>query len=401
MKKIYAFVVVAVMTSQVLLAQNCGALYHDKVFQNVTITSNITYSTENSTTLKLDVYEPTGDTASMRPLMILAHGGSFIGGNKTADNVVTELCSNFAKRGYVCASINYRLGNILDMFDSTTAITVVMKAISDGKAAIRFFRQDAATSNTYKIDPSKVFCGGNSAGAVLFAHCAFIDSVNEAPPHLRTIINQNGGIEGNSGNPGYSSEMQVLVNLAGGLNVPEFVSAGNKPSFNAQGDADNTVPYYCANAQGGATPVRLCGLGTLEPLYQQYSLPHHSIVYPGAGHTPWATNAGQMTEIDTTLANFLYDYACNGAISSIKDAEAALQFSVYPNPSNDVLNVSLNDYNQVKSVQLINALGQVVVEVPATQNKMSLYRGNIAAGVYYVNVVSVSKISSIRKVVFE
>mgnify|MGYP003381494410 CR=1 FL=1 len=32
-----------------------------------------------------------------RPLIILAHGGSFIGGNKTNDGVCTQLCTQFAK----------------------------------------------------------------------------------------------------------------------------------------------------------------------------------------------------------------------------------------------------------------------------------------------------------------
>ena len=402
MKKIYAFVfTLAVMATQVLQAQNCGARYHDQIFQNVTITSNITYTTSNNTNLKLDVYEPTGDTASMRPLMILAHGGSFIGGSKTQDGVVTQLCNSFAKRGYVCAAINYRLGGIFDMFADSTAKDVVMKAISDGKSAIRFFKKDAATNNTYKIDPSKVFVGGNSAGAVLYAHCVFIDSVNEAPASLRNIINLNGGIEGNSGNDGYSSEATALVNLAGGLNEAYFVGPGNKPSFNAQGDADNTVPYMCANAQGGATPVQLCGLGAMQPYYTQYSLPHHSIVYPGAGHCPWQSSAAMMTEIDTTLADFLYDYACSGVISSVKDVELPVKFSVFPNPAKDMLNISFADYGRVKSVQLINALGQIVTEVPVTEPVVSLERGNLSSGVYFVKVITASSSSSVKKIMFE
>ncbi len=242
----------------------CGQRYKDQIFSDVTVTSDITYSTSNGTTLKLDFYEPTGDAEAQRPLLIMAHGGSFIGGSKTQDNVCTQYCNAFAKRGYVCASIDYRLGNAFQMLDSSSAMQVVMKAISDGKSAVRFFRKDAATSNTYRVNPNLIFVGGNSAGAVLYMHAINIDSLNEAPPHLRTIITQNGGIEGNSGNDGYSSEMQGLVNLAGGLNVPEFVGPNSKPSFNAHGDSDNTVPYNCGNAQGGLTPVRLCGLGLLK-----------------------------------------------------------------------------------------------------------------------------------------
>ena len=65
--------------------------------------------------LMLDVYEPNGDTLANgdsvtdRPLVLLAHGGSFIGGSKTGSDVV-PLAESFAKMGYVVASINYRLG---------------------------------------------------------------------------------------------------------------------------------------------------------------------------------------------------------------------------------------------------------------------------------------------------
>ena len=125
----------------------CGTRYMDSLFA-VTVTSNVTYTTANGVTLMLDVYEPTGDTASQRPLIIMAHGGSFISGSKTEDNVVPQTCRAFAARGYVCAGINYRLGQVFEMLDSTNAKNVVIRAISDGKAAVRFFRKDAATTNT-------------------------------------------------------------------------------------------------------------------------------------------------------------------------------------------------------------------------------------------------------------
>lgn len=388
--------------SVMLMAQysnaQCTGRYHDLVFSNVTTTSDVTYSTANSTTLKMDIYQPTGDVQSTRPLIIMAHGGSFIGGNKTNDNVCTQICTNFAKRGYVCASIDYRLGNALQMLDSAQAITTVMRAISDGKAAIRFFRQDAATTNTYKIDPNKIFCGGNSAGSVLYAHAAFIDSLNEAPVPLRSIITANGGLEGNSGNPGYPSEMTALINLAGGLNVPEFVSAGNKPSFNAQGDADATVPYGCANAQSGLTPVRLCGLGAMEPLYQQYSLNHYSIVYPGEGHVPWQSNAAEMTQIDTTLANFLLQFVCATGVTEIANDNMV---QIYPNPAKDILYVSLKDMSAYSNIQVLDATGRVVAENKVIDMMMTLDIHNLSGGIYFVKVTKTNGGSLVKRIMVD
>ena len=61
--------------------------YSSTVFTDFTKTSDITYGSNTSwngsnTTLRLDFYEPDGDTETERPLLIWVHGGSFIGGQK-------------------------------------------------------------------------------------------------------------------------------------------------------------------------------------------------------------------------------------------------------------------------------------------------------------------------------
>jgi hypothetical protein len=385
--KIYAFAISCaslLYTGHAQAQCSDGGRYIDSLF-GVTVTSDITYSTSNSTTLKLDVYQPTGDTASQRPLLIMAHGGSFIGGSKTQDNVCTQLCTTFAQRGYVTASIDYRLGNALDMLDSAKAIDVVMKAISDGKSAVRFFRKDAATTNTYRINPNYIIVGGNSAGAVLYMHHIYIDSVNEAPINLRTIINNNGGIEGNSGNDGYSSAVNALFNLAGGLNVPEFVGPGSKPSFNAQGDQDATVPYNCADAQSGITPVRLCGLGAIEPLYVQYNVIHQSIVYPGAGHVPWQSNPAEMTQIDTNAAKFFYQNILCPQATGISQIKETSEISLFPNPATDVVNVRSSA--PMHSVSVVDEMGRVVSQVSDINSaNYQVSTSQLSKGVYLVKI---------------
>ena len=113
--------------------------FSSDVFQNVTTTSNITYGANNSytganTTLKMDFYEQAGDIMSARPLIIWIHGGSFIGGSKTDGDMVT-FSQRFAKKGYVCASIDYRLGFF--PFDSANAVKAVVRAVQDSRAALK------------------------------------------------------------------------------------------------------------------------------------------------------------------------------------------------------------------------------------------------------------------------
>jgi len=58
----------------------CDRRCLEKVFSDVDV-STVTYSEVNN--LQLDIYQPVGDTENNRPLIILAHVGSFIAGVRT------------------------------------------------------------------------------------------------------------------------------------------------------------------------------------------------------------------------------------------------------------------------------------------------------------------------------
>src|ERR1035437_10377901 len=104
---------------------NAQQRYLDDVFTGVTVTSDIVYATNITVitgtpaagSLKMDVYEPTGDTASARPLILVFHTGSFLpavmNGQPTGskkDSAIVEMCTRFAKKGYVAAAVDYRQG---------------------------------------------------------------------------------------------------------------------------------------------------------------------------------------------------------------------------------------------------------------------------------------------------
>jgi para-nitrobenzyl esterase len=115
MKKFYSLITGSLLlaASSTQLNAQCGNRYHDFIFSSVDVTSNIVYGNNvtfnnSASILKLDVYRPTGDTDTLRPLIIFAHGGSFVGGSKTGNDMI-PLCTDFAKMGYVTASIDYRL----------------------------------------------------------------------------------------------------------------------------------------------------------------------------------------------------------------------------------------------------------------------------------------------------
>jgi para-nitrobenzyl esterase len=389
MRHTYIITLCCLLFSANLVAQCPVGRYQNQVFPTINM-STVTYSTPYS--LQMDIYQPAGDTLTARPIIILAHGGSFISGTRNDDSTIVKLCRNFAKRGYVTASIDYRLSNLGAMVssDSTQPIDEVAKAIGDGKAAIRFFMQDAATTNTYKIDTNNIFIGGNSAGAVLYMHVGYLDSIQECPAYIASALAANGGFEGNSGNPGYTTRSKAIINLAGGLNEVSFVGPGDKPSVNAQGDNDAVVPYTCGYPNFGTTffpvyvNVKLCGLGSLEPAYVSNSISHMSHVFPGQGHVPWSSNTGMFNTVDSMITVFLYSQVCTN-VSSVNEVNANTEVSVFPNPAGE--NVYLQSAEPVSGFTMYDPAGRVVKErVGINERDVQVNTAHLSKGMYLIRI---------------
>ncbi|MEM7659581.1 MAG: hypothetical protein AAF399_25930, partial [Bacteroidota bacterium] len=105
--------------------------YQDAIFTDVDSTADVVYgnnidiypiilglsTTPVPSDLKMDIYEPAGDTATNRPVIVLIHTGTYFdpvlngspAGLRT-DSIIVELANRFAKRGYVVASIDHRRG---------------------------------------------------------------------------------------------------------------------------------------------------------------------------------------------------------------------------------------------------------------------------------------------------
>ena len=385
---------VLVFTNSPSCSAQCSNRYLDSIFTVIDTTFNVTYTTTaggGSVSETMDVYQPHGDTATNRKLIIWAHGGAFFQGTKN-DNDMQFLCTNFANRGYVCASINYRLApNVFALYDSMAAFKYIMQATNDMKAAIRFFRKDAANGNTYHIDPNLIFGGGGSAGAIMIDFATTIDSVGETPSYFQAVMDSNGGIEGNSGNDGYSSKVVAAASLAGGISDINWIGPGNPPTFYAQGTADPIIPYGCADVfhgyTGGAVPLfRLCGSSELEPQMASLSIPTGLLPFPGAGHVPWNSDQHMMNEVDSALATFFYTLTCQlpSGVAEIKTEQP--QINVYPNPANGQLHIVADGVNEISSVAITDLSGRQVWNQVIAGKQVDVYFPGIAAGMYTLQV---------------
>ena len=410
------FVCCFIQNSFAQFTHYCGSSRYDtEVFSADTIISTVTYGSSvdvngNTVILTMDIYQPAGDTASIRPLIVWAHGGSFISGTKN-DGDVVALCHHFAKRGYVCASINYRLGIPLPP-NQALATAAVFRAVQDMKAAVRFFRKDAATANTYKIDPAVIFAGGSSAGAFTALHLAYLNQPSELPSQIDTTV--LGGMEGNSGNPGYPSTVNAVVNLCGALGDTAWMVPGDIPVCSMHGTADNVVPYATA----------ILNLFTVIPIMQvsgSYSISEHAdaigipnvmYTYYGSGHVPYASDALIMDTTVRFVSNFLYRYFGCTPTDPLPLPNTFLQVSVpeqisgenmissYPNPASDHVMIELKN-SPVQKIELLDVTGRIVRSAENISSSLIRFeRGNLDAGIYFLKLISSGKIVS-KKICFE
>jgi len=384
-----------------------GSRYLDNVFPTVK-KSTVVYAPTVShlgqnINLSMDVYEPMGDNLSARPVVILAHGGSFILGDK---NMMQRWCELLAKKGYVAVSIQYRLFPflILGIPDSTKIFDTAIKATGDMKAAVRYFCEDAATTNLFRADANNIFIGGYSAGAVTALHTAFLDADDQVPSFLQTLITTNGGLEGISGtasNKTYPSKSKAVVNMSGGLYRSFWIDSTESPLVSIHGTADATVPYTFGLA---ANIAFLEGSSLVHAQAETVGLWNNLLTVPGAGHTDLYDQAQWQPYIDTFWVNattLLESLTC--ATVGIDEAASLFeQWSIYPNPSSgEGFSIQLPELGNNAGLLVFDLLGKIVFQQQNIVNQQFMHLNSLPKGIYLVQVLHPDKRFALKRLVIE
>src|SRR5690606_24274653 len=103
--------------------------YIDPVFDSIS-SKTITYSIKGRDTLKLDLYEPENDSLNKRGLFVIVHGGGFNSGIRNSKSLI-NLAENVAKKGYVVASIDYRLLKKSEFFGCNLPVSRKLKVYNN------------------------------------------------------------------------------------------------------------------------------------------------------------------------------------------------------------------------------------------------------------------------------
>jgi para-nitrobenzyl esterase len=408
MKKTLLLPMVFLAFAAWLPAQNpgCnGSRYLDNVFTTVK-KSTVVYAPSVShlgqnINLSMDVYEPEGDNLSARPVVIFAHGGSFIFGDKSN---MQPWCELLAKKGYVAVSIQYRLFPflVLGIPDSIKIFDTAIKATGDMKAAVRYFREDAATSNLFRADAANIFIGGYSAGAVAALHTAYLDENDQIPSFLQTLVTANGGLEGVSGtasNKTYSSGSKAVVNMSGGLYRSFWVDATESPLVSIHGTADATVPYNYGLA---ANIAFLEGSSLVHTQAESAGLWNDLLSVPGAGHTDLYDQAQWRPFIDTfwvRATTILESITC--ATVGVDDLSNTIQpWSIYPNPTSTAgFTIQLPESITTADLRMYDLLGKMVLQQQNIVDQQVIQINNLPKGIYAVQILRADKRFEVKQLV--
>ncbi len=375
-------------------SQSCCGDLRTPLYTELTRTDSIyataqpTYS-GNTVNLSVRITDAAQNTCLKRPLILLIHGGGFSSGNPSLmDSVATE----FARRGYLTASIQYRLGfngpTLTCPMDTTELIRAWYRASQDAKSAVRWFKQ---RSESFRIDTNLIFAGGWSAGGYTLTGLAWMNDESEKPYHSNqlndTLINNTlyprpdlGSVQGISNLNGHSTTVKGIFSFSSSFIFPNHLDNDEQTAilyFNNKLD-QYLIPwencnqaawnYLCPNGI-----PKSCGIEALTETLLFYNIPHQYTLFETAtcSHNLHEPCFPMFQQEITEISNFLYDLSDCPISTDLKS------FTSKPN----LKIILLNEYELLNFIQhhqdwtLISSSGK---QIKLTKN----FQSTIAKGLY-------------------
>lgn len=201
---------------------------------------------EGNRAWRVDLAMPEAAGGKPRPGMVIVHGGGWTGGDKRS-GFWGELPLEYAQKGYVAISVNYRF----------TTESPMPACIEDVKCSVRWLR---AHAKEFNLDTKRIGGFGYSAGAHLVAMLALSGSetdlegdgpYKDQPSNLQAACVGgtpsdflNWGKEGAAGivERNFGTPAEAAKEKARRFSPITYVSASAPPMLIMHGYADKTVP---------------------------------------------------------------------------------------------------------------------------------------------------------------
>lgn len=409
MKKIYTllFATFFVYSVNGQLCTKDGRFGNTPYFTDAQISSQLNVSfgnapdyQGNNVNLKLDVYYPTlsVDTLKNRPLILMVHGGGLISGDKIN---YTRVCREFAKRGFVAVTVNYRLG-VNCSADSIAEEKAKYRAQQDVHAAFRYVTNNAAT---LRVDTSWMFIGGGSAGSVAALGVVYLNQAewNVFTPSLQPLLG-NLNSSGNALTNTFS--IKGVFNDWGAMFKASMQKSEMLPMVSFHGDADSTVIIDSSYGGGCVKVDKSYGSRAMHNLLLANGVCSDLSVKIGGGHgvfqdsvfgTPFRVgraacffrslfckNCTSFYQEDSVMAT------CN-QVSDMSDPGTPTRIKVFPNPFTNNIHITYAE-GEVYCT-LSDQTGHVVYSGESIRSQDF---SHLPLGVYFLKITSGQESSTVK-----
>lgn len=387
-------------------AAQCPQRYRDPVFSKVNARLNNKYGIEKMNTegtktwQAFDLYEPKDDTALLRPLIVLIHGGGFTNWpplDRTSPEIA-EIGKDLAKRGYVVVSPEYRLYSGDATYDKM--VETVMAAAFDINDLMCYLANSTGSGNPFRIDTSRCFLGGSSAGALLALNFGlYINDTSDLNPELRRSMNIVSNFD--HVNPQTilqhkfcGIEPKGIIAISGSLIDTNLVQPRTGNVLLIHGKRDGAIPYMYGHPLGNPVLPLVYGPGTFMEKMWRNGLHVEADIYDDKYHVPVLHPFGDSIQyalqlllqtgsvfdapiLDSTerhIARFCYNILGSPATSclttGIRQQTFIGQVKIAPNPSNGRFELELPSVlcNKKLKLMVYDVSGQSILEESITSN---------------------------------
>lgn len=305
--------------------------------------------------LDMDIYLPKNDTLTQRPLMMFIHGGAFFIGDK-ATVPYQKWCNHFASLGYVCVSINYRMG----FRPNQKAIErTAYQATQDAHAAMRYL---ISKKDIYRIDPDFLFVGGASAGSITAINLAYMRNKDRPKSSYSSFFMEDlGDIESSGNNIDNDFKIKAIANMWGSVYDLNILKNENIPIISFHGDVDEILPYgkgYPFKAIGEFQKVffdEMYGSSVIHQKANELGIRSLLHTFHGQGHTLHLDENRRLNDnffiIQSEMVDFFYDELIPNPVCIIHDENDYQLFTI------DTTDIVAVDWNVVGGILIEESNG--------------------------------------------
>lgn len=400
MKKYVLFISILFHLNFASAQQYCtySGRYYEPIFSKAIGTLDIEYAKKMTSagrmqTLVYDIYEPENDEESLRPLVIMVHGGGYIDFIDQKSPDIIALSENLVKMGYVVASIEYREeSNPLSLLSEEKMMKAVSRSLEDLRDAICQMIGEVRTTNAFRIDTNKVIACGVSAGAVSLLHGAFMDSIATLPGDYPKWVEEVVGEDAQTllDNRYCGGKLLGIINISGALLNADWVANDTALALlNIHGTNDPIVPFKKAFPFGLKSLPRLEGSYYIHQKAVELGMNSVAHFYPKRGHVPFlgwdlddlfSENPIGFIFLDKILdstQNDIRDFCyklinqCSNDVSTGIRNNTTHQLQIYPNPAKDKIFIEFPQQLLAEGtiINIFDHTGQIVLTSTIFPNK--------------------------------